>query len=219
MSDVSQGAGWWIASDGKWYPPHLHPSASSVLTRPTYPAGYGPTPWSPSAPQHPGPTIAIDSVLNLNLAPWWKRFVAILVDFAVLAVPYLIAIIAIGSISSHSDTSTSTSSPVPVAAIIAGVIFFFVLLQTPLMLYYGIMNGSKRGQTLGKMAMGIAVRDARTGGPIGFWRGIGRFAISFVFDVLLLIPYLIDNLSPLWSSRRQACHDRVVRSVVIDLRP
>ena len=27
MSDVSQGEGWWIASDGKWYPPHLHPEA------------------------------------------------------------------------------------------------------------------------------------------------------------------------------------------------
>ena len=26
MSDVSQGVGWWIASDGKWYPPELHPS-------------------------------------------------------------------------------------------------------------------------------------------------------------------------------------------------
>ena len=22
MSDVSQGPGWWMASDGKWYPPH-----------------------------------------------------------------------------------------------------------------------------------------------------------------------------------------------------
>lgn len=26
MSDISRGPGWWIASDGKWYPPHLHPS-------------------------------------------------------------------------------------------------------------------------------------------------------------------------------------------------
>jgi hypothetical protein len=25
MSDVSQGAGWWQASDGKWYPPESHP--------------------------------------------------------------------------------------------------------------------------------------------------------------------------------------------------
>jgi hypothetical protein len=28
MSDMSQGPGWWIASDGRWYPPHLHPSVS-----------------------------------------------------------------------------------------------------------------------------------------------------------------------------------------------
>ena len=26
MTDTWQGPGWWIASDGKWYPPHLHPS-------------------------------------------------------------------------------------------------------------------------------------------------------------------------------------------------
>jgi hypothetical protein len=26
VSDMSEGPGWWVASDGKWYPPHLHPS-------------------------------------------------------------------------------------------------------------------------------------------------------------------------------------------------
>jgi len=26
MSDNPEGPGWWIASDGKWYPPELHPS-------------------------------------------------------------------------------------------------------------------------------------------------------------------------------------------------
>lgn len=25
MSDQSQGPGWWIASDGKWYPPEAAP--------------------------------------------------------------------------------------------------------------------------------------------------------------------------------------------------
>ena len=25
VSGVSQGPGWWLASDGRWYPPHLHP--------------------------------------------------------------------------------------------------------------------------------------------------------------------------------------------------
>ena len=28
MSDKPEGPGWWIASDGKWYPPELHPEAS-----------------------------------------------------------------------------------------------------------------------------------------------------------------------------------------------
>jgi hypothetical protein len=32
MSDMSQGPGWWIASDGKWYPPHLHPSVRATET-------------------------------------------------------------------------------------------------------------------------------------------------------------------------------------------
>jgi hypothetical protein len=26
VSDVSRGPGWWLASDGKWYPPELHPA-------------------------------------------------------------------------------------------------------------------------------------------------------------------------------------------------
>jgi len=26
MSDVSKGPGWWLASDGRWYPPHLAPA-------------------------------------------------------------------------------------------------------------------------------------------------------------------------------------------------
>ena len=27
MSDISQGSGWWLASDGRWYPPDLHPAS------------------------------------------------------------------------------------------------------------------------------------------------------------------------------------------------
>ncbi|MCU1460667.1 MAG: hypothetical protein JWO37_742 [Acidimicrobiales bacterium] len=41
MSDQSQGQGWWLASDGKWYPPELNPAAlpttaPSGATRPLY---------------------------------------------------------------------------------------------------------------------------------------------------------------------------------------
>lgn len=48
MSDKSEGPGWWIASDGKWYPPELHPSVrenSRMRSRtdtPIQPAGQVP---------------------------------------------------------------------------------------------------------------------------------------------------------------------------------
>lgn len=38
MSDFSRGPGWWIASDGKWYPPELHPSKRP----PAPPVAHGP---------------------------------------------------------------------------------------------------------------------------------------------------------------------------------
>ncbi len=32
MSDTSQGEGWWLASDGKWYPPQPAASGLSGVT-------------------------------------------------------------------------------------------------------------------------------------------------------------------------------------------
>lgn len=34
MTDTSPGPGWWLASDGKWSPPHLHPTARATATHP-----------------------------------------------------------------------------------------------------------------------------------------------------------------------------------------
>lgn len=39
MSDTSQGDGWWLASDGKWYPPTSAPASASPTPLPYVPAG------------------------------------------------------------------------------------------------------------------------------------------------------------------------------------
>jgi Domain of unknown function (DUF4190) len=39
MSQVSPGPGWWLASDGRWYPPELAPQATA--SPPTYPSSPG----------------------------------------------------------------------------------------------------------------------------------------------------------------------------------
>jgi hypothetical protein len=51
MSDVPQGDGWWLASDGKYYPPEQHPDA--VRQPPPLPPPVPPTPPAPTVPTMP----------------------------------------------------------------------------------------------------------------------------------------------------------------------
>lgn len=59
MSEAPQGPGWWQASDGRWYPPHTHPSyqqpAAGSPGAPG-PAGYG-APGYGAGPGAPGPGV------------------------------------------------------------------------------------------------------------------------------------------------------------------
>ncbi len=82
--------------------------------------------------------------------------------------------------------------------------------------YFAVLDGSS--QTLGKRMVEIAVRDERSGQPIGAGKALGRRLIYVTLWYLLFIPGLINALSPLWDERRQAWHDRAVGSVVVELR-
>jgi uncharacterized RDD family membrane protein YckC len=298
VSDTSQGEGWWLASDGKWYPPHDHPSVTQAPPAsqehspsdvgappnggiPQYsnaPTAFGTTPgWSgpPSYPPptnpppgYPGPSnydappgygtppgypppgypppgygppgypapgylppgygppsfnpaapgTRIDPVLNQPLAPWWKRLVAIIIDGVILGLTFFVIALVIGAAAAGHTTSNTNQNPS--GGSILGAIFVLSLIGAiPSSIYYAAMNGSRRGQTVGKMALGISVRDARTGAAIGFWRALARFLITVVFQWLLYIPYILDSLAPLWDVRRQAWHDKVAHSVVVDLNP
>jgi hypothetical protein len=54
MSQAPQGPGWWQASDGRWYPPHTHPSYRPPVQHghAVKQPGFGPVPHS--APPRPG---------------------------------------------------------------------------------------------------------------------------------------------------------------------
>jgi uncharacterized RDD family membrane protein YckC len=84
--------------------------------------------------------------------------------------------------------------------------------------YFAFLDGSRRGQTVGKMALGIAVRDARTGAPVGAARALGRRIFFFACYLGFVIVFLVNILWPLWDPRRQALHDKVAGTVVVDLR-
>lgn len=68
MSDVSQGPGWWQASDGKWYPPTSQPGTAPVAPAgpPAWgpPVGYG----YPYAPNPYGTGTGLPSVSGMATA-------------------------------------------------------------------------------------------------------------------------------------------------------
>jgi hypothetical protein len=53
MSEMPQGPGWWLASDGRWYPPETAPPGLFEGAYPGYQAYYW-DPASPTAPPTPG---------------------------------------------------------------------------------------------------------------------------------------------------------------------
>ncbi len=86
MSDTSQGEGWWLASDGKWYPPESAP--------PPPINAYGTSPQVPlTTPQtalSPKEQARLDKAQRKALRPWYKKkrwyFLGAILLFVVLII-------------------------------------------------------------------------------------------------------------------------------------
>ena len=120
-------------------------------------------------------------------AGWLRRAFACLVDVGLLSGAFALTEALFGRAS------------VPAQATQAGVVIG----------YFGWGVGV-RGQTAGKLLLGLEVIDADTGGRIGVGRALLR-----MLTTLALFPFFVDLLYPLWDPRRQAIHDRAVRSLVV----
>ena len=77
--------------------------------------------------------------------------------------------------------------------------------------YFAYFEGSPAGQTIGKRALGIRVIDYRTGGPLGFGRGILRY----LGRILSSIPCLLGYFWMLWDREKQTWHDKLCSTVVV----
>lgn len=93
----------------------------------------------------------------------------------------------------------------------------FVLVVAIGAAYFGGLNGTGRGQTLGNRAATIAVRDATGDTEIGLARGVLRWFVRFAL-YLFVLPGLLNDLWPLWDDNRQTLADKAAGSVMIRLR-
>jgi len=136
---------------------------------------------------------------SLELSGWWRRAWALAIDVAVM----LAGGVALGGILALVPGSLGSSLRVGI-----GVVLFSAL-------YFTIAHGST-GQTLGKRALGIAVRDVHGSGPIGYPRAFLRW-LAFAVCTLLTVVVIVDLLFPLWDDRHQALHDKVASSSVFQV--
>ena len=191
MSDVSQGPGWWMASDGKWYPPE---SAPGYVAPTGQSAGQVPG-ITPNFPTNPGVTyiaVATDP-LGRAYAGWWTRVGATMIDFLILVIfQYAVTAAIRGGIGSLLALAVSIT-------------------------YQAVMIATKGG-TVGNMALGTIVVDVKTGAAASQGKAWGRSAMDAVFQAgafLFGIPTLLDILWPLWDKQKQTLHDKAAGTAVV----
>src|SRR5665213_4331775 len=119
MTDVSQGEGWWQASDTKWYPPHLKPEP--VLLPPP-PQDEVPSDHEAAPIEVPSVTVAASAPISTlsnaqaqspTLSPTtprrWRRSKALWAGAAV-AVVAAVVIAAVALVPSHNGANTSAKA-------------------------------------------------------------------------------------------------------------
>lgn len=120
-------------------------------------------------------------------AGFGRRLVALLIDGVVLLIPFAIL---------YAITSPNAAQALTVVVDLA---------------YFGYLEGSPSGQTVGKRVMGIRVIDFSTGGPIGF----GRAILRYVGRIVSSIPCLLGYFWMLWDKEKQTWHDKIATTVVV----
>jgi uncharacterized RDD family membrane protein YckC len=202
MSDTSQGVGWWIASDGKWYPPELHPSA--LAAPPPSPGGPPPATfdfagaWSPEDPSVVPPLTGGPPPHSFRLALYVNRVLAYIVDVVVTVVA-IWALVALGVAIGRGSGE-----------------LLAILLALAFGLWYHVWTIGTSGQTWGMRFLHLGLADKATGRhPVGLPRAFLRALTALV---IAIVPFgaLVDLLWPLWDPYNQTLHDLVASTVVLN---
>jgi uncharacterized RDD family membrane protein YckC len=139
---------------------------------------------------HPPPAGSYSSGPSGPRSGFWRRFWAVIVDALVLAIPDAIIIYVI-----FKDTHAAGQGVTTLVA----------------WLYGTLMEGSARGQTVGKMALGIRVYDFKQGGSIGYSRGFVRQIVK----TIAAIPLFLGWFWMLWDKEKQCWQDKAATDVVV----
>ena len=165
---------------------------------------------------------------TLEYAGFWKRVLASLIDFALIATIGFVLGLAFSynPITDFQETfrkmMENPGGPAPQPAGPPAILSFISILGN--WLYKAVLEASAMQGTLGKMAVGIVVTDLE-GKRIDFGRATLRYALVWVANLLALVPALagasgfaiiIDSLVVAFTPKKQALHDMIAGCLVVN---
>jgi uncharacterized RDD family membrane protein YckC len=143
-----------------------------------------------AAASRPSPSADVD------LAGWWRRVGAYLLDVVILGIALVIVI----------AVAFAINRALGVLVLVVGLVVYFLG-------YWIWFEGGESGQTIGKRMVGIRVRDER-GGPAGYGKAAARNVVARVIGLVPIVS-LVDVLWPLWDGRNQCLHDKAGSTIVV----
>lgn len=204
------------------YPPQEPPGGGQQPPPGQYPpAQQPPGGYPPPGGQQMGYAAVPVSPQGRPLASWGKRLGAALIDAVVITIPSYIIMLVVGvgafqSADIETDEFGNVVSVGDPSSFIVTMLVSFGIVTALGIAYQVYFNGSEKGQTIGKMALKIQVRDEKTGGPIGYGRAAIRWLVAVVLWAACYVPGIVDALFPLWDPKRQTIHDKAANSLVVD---
>jgi uncharacterized RDD family membrane protein YckC len=148
----------------------------------------------PSSEACDGSETIVPSFYVVAYAGFWRRFLALLIDGAILMV--LNGMLVFASISRLPESGWG----------------FFESNMSVLVawLYYALMERSFLQATVGKMAIGIFVTDLN-GNRVSFGRATGRYFAKIISMAFFFVGYLMAG----FTRRKQGLHDLVAGCLVV----
>lgn len=156
------------------------------------------------------------AVSRLEVAGFWLRALAYLIDAAVIGIGFVVILIpmiiltGLGDLLSrfHPDEDMSDFG---LFLIIALVFLATTVSLVVTWLYHALMESSEWQATVGKKLLGLVVTDL-AGRRVSFGRSTGRHFAKIITN---MVPLLIGYFMAAFTEKKQALHDMIAGCLVL----
>jgi len=202
LEEVRQELGIVIVAPPTAVPPPAPPAATPQQEAPARPASVA----TPVLTVSPG-----FGAQDIVYAGFLRRWAALFIDSIILSVVFYALMMLFGMAAVFGSAGLGAldgSSSAALNGVFAMMYLFYFLLAGA---YYSLLESSSNQATVGKMALGIKVTD-RDGQRLSFVHALARWASASLSYLTFYIGFFLAG----WTERKQALHDFVAGTLVVD---